>query len=179
MGGIDKGLTDLNGQPMIQYVLDSLSRHVSEITISTNNKAGYHHLGYPLVDDLLTNNIGPLAGIHAGLSNSATQRLLITPCDCPFLDTQLSKRLIDAMNEQGSPIAVAYDGVRLQAAFAVIDVCMTNNLTHYLNRGGRRLITWYKEEGAIEVDYSDVKDSFININTMGDIEMAEKKLINK
>ncbi|ORU95028.1 MAG: hypothetical protein A6F71_10295 [Cycloclasticus sp. symbiont of Poecilosclerida sp. M] len=176
MQGVDKGLIKLGGKPMISYVLESLSQHMSEISISTNSKeAAYQQLGYPLVVDELVGNIGPLAGIHAGLSITTTERLLVVPCDTPFLDIKLAQRLINAMEQDNARIAVAHDGERLQTTFAVIETSKRDSLTVYLKRGGRRLITWYKEEGAVEVDCSDVKESFFNVNTMGDIEVAEEE----
>jgi len=177
MQGVDKGLIPLGGKPMISYVLESLSQHFSEIIISTNSTdIAYQQLGYPLVADELTNNVGPLAGVHTGLCYASTPQVLIVPCDTPFLDIKLAQRLIDAMEQHNAQIAVAHDGERLQTTFAIIETSMRDNLTTYLKRGGRRVITWYKEEGALEVDYSDVKDAFININTMEDIENAEKSL---
>jgi len=37
MGGIDKGLVELNGQPMITYVLDALKPQVQYILIKLDN----------------------------------------------------------------------------------------------------------------------------------------------
>lgn len=176
MRRVDKGLMNLGGKPMISYVLNRLRQHVSDISISTNNNHAYALFGYPMVNDVMANNVGPLAGIHAGLCAATTQRILIVPCDCPFLDTALCVRLINAMDAQSSLIAVAHDGEHLQTTFAVIDNTLKDSLRDYLNRGGRRLITWFKEQNAIEVDYSDCKESFVNINTIDDIENAENTL---
>jgi len=40
-------------------------------------------------------------------------------------------------------------------------------------------MSWFEEEHAIEVDFSDHKDMFFNINTRGDIEHAEVYLNSK
>lgn len=176
MGGVDKGLVLLNGQPMIHYVLNDLSHHFSDITISTNNDAGYASIGYPTVRDISTSGTGPLAGIYAGLNNATTQRVLIVPCDCPLLDTGLHTRLLAAMDKHRTPIVVAHDGERIQPTFTIIETALANNLLQYLNRGGRRLITWFKEQNAIEVDFSDYKELFTNVNTPSDLKQTEQHL---
>ena len=177
MQGVDKGLMKLAGKPMIQYLLDSLNSHINNVFISTNSSnPTYKNFGYPLVSDILTGSLGPLAGIHAGLHACNTQYLLVTPCDCPFLNTQLSERLEKALVDQSARIAVAYDGERIQNTFVLIDTQLVDSLSSYLNRGGRRLITWLKEENAIEVDCSDHKEGFTNINTLSELEIAEQAL---
>jgi len=177
MQGVDKGLMKLAGKPMIQFLLDSLNSHINNIFISTNSSdPAYKSFGYPLVSDILTGSLGPLAGIHAGLHACNTQYLLVTPCDCPFLNTQLSERLANALIKQRAHIAVAHDGERIQNTFVLIDTQLVDSLSNYLNRGGRRLITWLKEENAIEVDCSDHKEGFTNINTLSELEAAEQAL---
>jgi len=180
MQGIDKGLVELAGKPMIQYLLESLSLNsqINNIFISTNSSdPAYKNFGYPLVTDILVGSLGPLAGIHAGLQACNTQYLLITPCDTPFLNTQLSERLTKALVSHRKHIAVAHDGERMQNTFILIDTQLIDSLSNYLNRGGRRLITWIKEEEAIEVDCSDYKNSFTNINTMSELDIAKKTLM--
>jgi len=175
MGGADKALIKFAGKPMIDYVLESLNQHIASISISTNSSdLAYNKFNLPKVPDLLTGNLGPLAGIHAGLHNTNASYLLITPCDCPFLETRLSDRLALAMATHKTPIAVAHDGHRSQNTFALIDTTLRDSLSRYLNRGGRRLITWLKEENAVEVDCSDSKNSFININSIADLHKAER-----
>jgi molybdopterin-guanine dinucleotide biosynthesis protein A len=179
MGGKDKGLIELAGKPMIAHVLKRLDNHISDIMISTNSSnTAYQQMPYRLTEDILKENLGPLAGIHSALINANNPRVLITACDSPFLETQLCSRLVSAMDKHKAMLAVAYDGEHVQNTFSVIDVRLKNNLEQYLQRGGRRLMTWFKEQDAIEVDFSDVKDSFFNINSSHDLTLAEHKLIN-
>ena len=177
MGGKDKALLEIAEKPMISYVLNSLSQCIDDITISSNKRDdSYQTFGYPIVHDILTGQLGPLAGIHAGLTYAKTQRLLIVPCDSPFLNIELCSLLLEAMDAQQAHIAVAHDGDYLQATFAIIDVQLADSLAKYLNRGGRRLVTWYQEENYVPVDLSAYKESFTNINNHLDIEAANKRL---
>ena len=175
MGGKDKGLLELAGKPMISYVLGSLNNHINDIMISTNSAdIRYQQMSHRCIEDILKGNLGPLAGIHSALSNSQHSRVLITACDSPFLQTALCSRLIKAMDSSNAMMAVAHDGEHIQNTFSVIDVRLKPNLEQYLQRGGRRLMTWFKEQHAIEVDFADVKDSFLNINSTQDFKNAKK-----
>ena len=63
MGGVDKGLISINGQTMIQYVLDVLKPQVHEVIINANrNIQEYEKLGCTVVSDQLEDYQGPLAG---------------------------------------------------------------------------------------------------------------------
>jgi len=72
-----------------------------------------------------------------------------------------------------------HDGERMQATFAIFHVSQLEALQSYLKRGGRRLITWYQEQQAVEVDCSDLKDIFVNINTRMDLANAEALFLAK
>ncbi|PCI23090.1 MAG: molybdenum cofactor guanylyltransferase [Piscirickettsiaceae bacterium] len=177
MQGQDKGLLPLSGKPMVQYALEKLAFITNDILISTNNNIEeYQQFGFPLVSDILTGNLGPLAGIHAGLSTTSATRLLISACDCPLLKIGLYQRLIERMNETNASIVMATDGHRPQTTFVIIETSLTNSLANYLTGGGRRLITWYENENFVSVDCSDFNQSFININTHADIESASHLL---
>ena len=68
MGGEDKGLADLSGRPMLEYVLDALRPQVGSILISANrNRDRYSAYGSPVVADTLENHPGPLAGVASAL----------------------------------------------------------------------------------------------------------------
>ncbi|VDZ50482.1 molybdopterin-guanine dinucleotide biosynthesis protein MobA [Yersinia intermedia] len=42
--------------------------------------------GIPVINDIITGFCeGPLAGMHAGLSHSATEWVVFAPCDVPML----------------------------------------------------------------------------------------------
>jgi len=171
MGGQNKGLKTINGKPMISYSLGKLAAITDEIFISTNDHIeDYQQFSCPIVSDILPGSLGPLAGIHAGLSAASTKLMLVAACDCPFLNIELYHRLIKRMSEANVPISMAHDGERRQTTFVVINTNLKDNLSNYLKNGGRRLITWYQQEGLIEVDCSDDKNSFININSEADIE---------
>lgn len=174
MKGLDKGFVDLNGKPMIQHVLDNLGSGFRQVMVSTNrDNAAYKELGCKLVADKLTGSLGPLAGIHAGLSEAKTKHVFVVPCDTPYISKEVCQRLYHTLQASSDLMAVAHDGERLHATVAVIDVSVREKLECYLLQGGRRMMSWYKEQAALEVDCSDLKSCFTNINTLAELERAQ------
>ena len=85
MGGRDKGLQLLEGRPMITHIIERLQPQVGPLLINANqNQEAYELFSLPIIADVISNFVGPLAGLHAGLSHCTTPYLLSVPCDCPF-----------------------------------------------------------------------------------------------
>ena len=69
MGGIDKGLQELRGRPMVHWVVERLAPQVDELLINANqNRERYAAFGHRVVPDQIPDFAGPLAGLHAALS---------------------------------------------------------------------------------------------------------------
>ena len=68
MGGVDKGLIELNGRPMIEYIIEALQPQVGSIVINANrNLEQYRRYGYPVVEDIMGDYFGPLVGMASDL----------------------------------------------------------------------------------------------------------------
>ncbi len=178
MGGIDKGLVNINGQAMIQYVLDILTPQVGEILINANrNLDVYQGLGFQVIPDQLEDFQGPLAGIAACMAEARTQYICTCPCDGPLIAKDLVNRLLSAFyKDENIKIAVAHDGKRLQPVYALIDCELHSSLLNYLASGERKIDRWYAQHHFKAVDFSDKKDCFININTAEDQQVISQQL---
>lgn len=166
MGGQDKGLIELNGQPMIEYILEALAPQVEGIIINANrNINSYRRYGHPVVEDIIDGYFGPLVGIASGIKASNSGRVLAVPCDSPFVPDCLAGRLQAAMDDEQADICVATDGKRLQPVFALIRSELLDSLLAYLQDGGRKIDTWYNRHRLAQVDFSDYPEAFINVNT--------------
>ena len=172
MGGIDKGLIEINNQAMIQYVLDVLKPQVHEILINANrNAAEYEKFGYPVVSDQLEDFQGPLAGMVTTMAKAKTKYICTCPCDGPLIAKDLVSRLHSALTTSSSDsysIAVAHDGNRMQPVYALLDCDLHDSLMNYLVSGERKIDRWFMQHHCLEVDFSDKQDCFININTPED-----------
>ncbi|QMU60607.1 MAG: molybdenum cofactor guanylyltransferase [Gammaproteobacteria bacterium] len=182
MGGQDKGLIEINGQTMIQYVLDILKPQVNEILINANrNVSEYKKYSYPVISDQLADYQGPLAGIAAAMDAAKTKYICTCPCDGPLITEDLVTRLFSALDsiDENTHIAVAHDGQRLQPVYALIDCDLHKSLLDYLNSGERKIDRWYAQQNFKAVDFSDKQNCFININTPEDRQTISQQLAAK
>jgi molybdenum cofactor guanylyltransferase len=97
MGGEDKGLVELAGRAMVEYVLDALRPQVGPLLINANrNLDRYGAYGQPVIGDTLQGYLGPLAGVLSALQRLETDFLVTAPCDAPLIAPDLVARLYAA-----------------------------------------------------------------------------------
>lgn len=100
----DKGLVNLHGRMLVEYVLDAVKKITPDIIIITQNPA-YEKLGYPCYADVYKEK-GALGGIYTGLVNAGTQKSLVVGCDMPFLAKNVLAGLINNCDGVDALIAV-------------------------------------------------------------------------
>ena len=164
MGGKDKGLVELNGSPLIQYVINKLSQQDVSITINANRNLDSYQAFAPVVSDSFPDYPGPLGGIHAGLKNASTDWVGFVPCDSPQISDDLVERFCSAVKED-SDILVAHDGEFKQPVFTLFHKRVLPKLEAFLERGDRKIILLYTECVTEYVDFSDSPNCFVNLNT--------------
>lgn len=173
MGGADKGLLLLAGRPLVAHALERLAPQVDALLISANrNLDAYRRFGHPVLPDVLGAGQGPLAGLHAGLAACATPWLLACPCDCPALPADLAARLLAAAEASQASIAVATAGGKPQPAFQLLRRDLLPALAAHFAAGGRRLMAWCREQGAVEAPFPDAA-AFRNLNTPEELAALE------
>ncbi len=70
MGGVEKGLLDWQGRPLMARLIEDLAPQVDRLLINANRAhERYAAFGLPLIaDDPRHAGLGPLAGVHAALT---------------------------------------------------------------------------------------------------------------
>ena len=168
MGGIDKGLQSLNGKPLWLHVADALRRQVATLAISANRNLDiYQSSGYPVYQDQLPGFPGPLAGMLSVMQQSQAEWFLFCPCDTPFIPANLVERFLSSAAD--APVVWAHDGERDHPAVALLHRRLIAPLEDYLAAGERRVMVFLRQSEGHAVDFSDLKSSFININTIEEI----------
>lgn len=89
--GRTKAWLDLDGRPLIAHVVDALRPLDVPILVSASDP-DFDRLGLPRVADILRGS-GPISGLHAILSASATPWCFVVACDMPFVSATLAERL--------------------------------------------------------------------------------------
>ncbi|MEP7181208.1 MAG: molybdenum cofactor guanylyltransferase MobA [Betaproteobacteria bacterium] len=174
MGGVDKGLVDLGGRPMIAHVLARLAPQVGPLLINANqNHERYAALGAaygaPVVADAVGGFAGPLAGLHAGMTHAATPYVVTVPCDSPFLPADLVGRLAAGMATAGAQLAVAKTFDQPHPVFALVRRDVLPHLASFLTGGGRKIDVWYATLKVVDAAFDDEADAFRNINTADEL----------
>lgn len=165
MGGLDKGLLEYQGRPLVSHVIERLKPQLGGLIINANRNAEeYRRFGYPVIADQLADYQGPLAGFAAAMRAAKTDFVLMAPCDGPRLPEDLVSRLRMAIEKQGAGIAVAHDGQRLQSVYALLRRDLLPSLEACIQSGQRRVDAWYASQDIAPADFSDTPESFFNVN---------------
>ena len=173
MGGVDKGLVELDGKPMVAHVLERLLPQVGCVIINANQNADrYAAFGHPVVGDAIGGFAGPLAGLHAGLERSQTGYAATVPCDSPFLPPDLIARLARGLTAHDAQLAVAKTFDQPHPVFALVRCDVLPHLAAFLEAGGRKIDFWYATLRRIEVPFDDCEQAFRNINTRDELGAA-------
>jgi molybdopterin-guanine dinucleotide biosynthesis protein A len=173
MGGVDKGLVLLAGRPMIAHVLARLVPQVGAVLINANqNLERYRAFGHPVIPDEVGGFAGPLAGLHAGMTQASGALVVTVPCDSPFLPLDLVARLRARLDEEHAQIAVARTFAQPHPVFALVRRDLLPDLARFLEGGGRKIDAWYAPLAVVEVAFDDEAASFRNINTADELAAA-------
>lgn len=175
MGGVDKGLVELAGQPLVAHVITRLAPQVATLVVNANrNATRYAAFGYPVISDAVGGFAGPLAGLHAGMTAAETPFVVTAPCDSPFLPVDLIARLAAALAAAGAQIAVAKTLDQPHPVFALVRRDLLPHLGAFLTGGGRKIDHWYAALAVVEVPFDDEADAFLNFNTRDELATASR-----
>lgn len=179
LAGRDKGLERLCGRPLIAWVIDAIT--IMDHSLDTDSTAiiaprllimaNRHQDEYasyaPVFADRVPGFRGPLAGISSALIACETKWLLTVPVDNPDPPRDLAIRLLRATMEGDPCCVVAHDGSRRQPLFAIY----RNELAAAAAAGvaaSQGVWFWQDVIGARELDFSDRRLQFENLNTRED-----------
>lgn len=175
MGGIDKGLALLDGQPLIARVLECISPQVDEVLISANrNLEQYQQFGHTVLTDISPDFQGPLAGLSRAMTEATHPLVLCVPCDTPLLPDNLADRLLQMLERSGAEIAITAVGNQVHHAIFLCRHAVLPSLNRYLEQGGRRVGEWQSRLRCVEVSFDDEK-AFLNLNTPDDLALLNTR----
>ena len=174
--GADKALMDFCGRRMIDHVVDRLSALTDRVVVVTKRR---HDLG-PLPAIVLEDDepfVGPLPALIAGLRATAEARNVVVACDMPFLNTDLLRRLAEALEDDIDAV-VPDTPEGAQPLHAAYGDCAIENLLSATAAGERSLkgslsrlrIRWFGEEEWRTIDPEG--RSFLNVNTPDELQQA-------
>ena len=170
MGGADKGLLLLAGEPLALHTLRRLSPQVATVLISANRNAAVYQQWAPVVADADDDLRGPLAGLLAALGPCPTDWLAVAPCDLPALPIDAFARLARALD--GAPAAFAVPDGQHHSLVCLLHRSLAPALRDALVAGRPRVSDWFAAVGAVPVRFADAA-AFANLNTPADLAAAQ------
>ncbi|WP_259783007.1 molybdenum cofactor guanylyltransferase MobA [Aestuariispira ectoiniformans] len=184
MGGGDKCLLELAGQPILKHILDRLAPQVDEVVLNVNGApTRFDGFGLPVVPDVVDGFSGPLAGVLTGLDWAAEHRpdaqwIVTVPGDGPFLPRTLVADCLDAIAREQADMAVACSNERAQPVVGLWPVRLREDLRHALvDEEIRKVDRWTARYRLADVTFEGHGiDPFFNANRPEDLAEAEAYL---
>lgn len=165
MDGRDKGLVELCGKPLVEWVVDAIAPQVDDIVISANrNLDQYRQLGCRVIGDELADFQGPLAGVLACGRQVTTEFLAVVAVDAPVLPADFIVRLRLALEQGGSALAVVEADGMIQPTHMVFHGSLLDDLDRWLAAGHRKMQDWIARQDHVRVRFDDGSMFFVNVN---------------
>jgi molybdopterin-guanine dinucleotide biosynthesis protein A len=181
MGGADKPLRQINGKPLLAFVVERLAPQCEALMLNANGEPGrFFAYGLPVVQDSVEGFAGPLAGILTGLDWTAEHHrgvewMVSVATDTPFLPHDLVMRLHEARLDKGATLACAASGGRVHPVTGLWPVALREELRQALTRRGERKVDRFTAAFPLAVAEWPVEpfDPFFNANEPHDLVEAE------
>lgn len=185
LGYKEKAFMDIEGKPLIAYVIEALEKAVDEIIISVRDKAQGelfepHFPGYKLAYDVYK-NIGPLAGILSGLEACKDEYCFVAACDMPFINENVVRLLFRKSENYEAAIPRWEDGF-LEPLHAVYRCkSMIREIEKAIEKGETIILAPIFKMNVNYVEVDEIKKldpelrTFMNINTYEDIQFIRNK----
>jgi molybdopterin-guanine dinucleotide biosynthesis protein A len=181
MGGGDKCLRPLGGQPILQRVIERARPQAATLLLNANGDPGrFASFGLPVVPDVVPDHAGPLAGVLTGLEWAAAHRpdcpwVATIATDTPFFPGDLVERLLAATAAEGAQLACAASGGQVHPVFGLWPVALAGVLRQALvGEGLRKIDAWTARYQLAVVEFEvGAVDPFFNANRPEDLALAE------
>jgi FdhD protein len=167
--GSNKALLKVNDTALIEIIYRTLAVLFHEVLIVTNTPEEYRFIPCRKVADIYP-GAGSIAGLHAGLAASGTERIFVTACDMPYLKPDVIRLLCNYARKADAVVPVNSEGLRepLHAVYATsvlveIQRAIERDDKSILNLLDRIRTTLVTDETLCAIPGAE--KSFCNVNT--------------
>lgn len=179
--GSNKAFVALQGQPLIEHVLNRAARcQPNETFIVTNTSQDYAYLGLPTVGDVVP-GCGSLGGIYSAISHSRSFYTLVIACDMPFISPELIRHMAGYCAKHAYDVIVPRVDGHPQGLFAIYSKRCTASIRRKLAEKQLKVISFYNAVSVLYLDepeyraYINHVNPFWNINTPD--QLAEARVL--
>lgn len=175
MGGFNKAYIRINGIPIIESVFSVLDKIFDEIILVTNSVQDFklYDKKAVITEDVIK-GIGPLGGIHSGLSATSKKGVFFIACDMPFLHNAFIRRAVECFNKIDCDCVVPRIGHCIEPLSAIYKKGLKDDIAKFARETSDRSIRAFLK--TINTHYLDLEDNcfnrsiFRNLNTKEDLE---------
>jgi len=181
--GEDKSKIKLGNKTLLEHVIDKVEKEFSELLIISNNQNfSFTSKKIFLVQDFIKGQLGPLIGVLSAMKwielNKKNYKWIATfPCDTPFFDIKIIEYLKKKSFETKKKLVFLKSAEKRHNIFGLWSLDLKEILENDINNKIRKVEIWADKIGSDIINIEKGKfDSFLNINTKDDLEIAKEKL---
>ena len=184
MGGEDKILLKLGNRTLLEHCVLRLNKQTPIVVINANgDETRLPPCGKPVISDIIADNAGPLAGVHALMhyaqkTNNNITHIATIAADTPFFPDNLVSEFIQNADGMEAIVIGLSDGNR-HPVFGLWPVALYEPLDAFLTKGDTRKVMAFVQQHAHNfAEFPTISkgslnyDPFFNINHPLDIEQA-------
>jgi len=168
--GFDKQLLMEDDRRILETVIETLKQEFSDILIVTAKPQLYEGMGVRLFQDEYPGK-GPLAGVHAALSNARSQYVYLLACDMPVVNLPFVRHMKEKLLETGMDICASRYNDRMEPFNTFYSRSLLGEVIHRLETGNSSLFRFIHASQACVLSREDAAcfdkelRMFTNINT--------------
>lgn len=181
--GEDKSKIKLGNKTLLEHVIDKVEKEFSELLIISNNQnCKFTSKRIFLVQDFIKGQLGPLIGVLSAMKwvelNKKNYKWIATfPCDTPFFDIKIIEYLKIKSFETKKKLVFLKSAKIRHNIFGLWSLDLKDILENDIKNNVRKVEIWADKIGSDIINIEKGKfDSFLNINTKDDLEIAKKNL---
>jgi molybdopterin-guanine dinucleotide biosynthesis protein A len=178
----DKAFVEVGGKRLIERVLSVITPLFSEILINSNKPDAYKEWGLPVIQDIFMGK-GALGGIYTGLVHTKANYVFCVACDMPALNPDLIRFMQQQVDGCDALIPKTPDGIHplhtmySKQCYKVIEELLQRDKLK-ISDVFSRIRSKYLTDQQIR-QFDPHFESFLNINTLEDLQIARKKYQEK
>ena len=178
--GEDKALKTFLGRPLIQRVVERISRIADEIIVTTNRPADYDFLTLRLISDLEPGR-GALGGLYTAIASANHPIVAVVACDMPFASARLLEAASRILVEEEADVVIAKGEEGYEPLHAVYrrEACLPA-IEAAIDADQWKVIAWFPQVKVRVLSPAEVEAldpdrlAFWNVNTPEEFARAEE-----
>ena len=178
--GSNKSLSKLSNLKLIEHIINKISKYFSEILIVSNDSnLILEDKNIKIIKDCKDGYLGPLVGVLSAIKYANKKNkynwVITFPCDTPFFDETIIESMIQKTSSKKEKIFLIKDKKQRHNIFGTWSTTLEKILEQDINNSFRKVDLWTNKIGCSYIE-RDIKNEneFLNINTIEDLELAEK-----